>query len=830
MKAVIMAGGEGTRLRPLTTSLPKPMLPMAGRPMAERVITLLRKHGIDEIIITVAFLANTIRTYFGDGSEFGVSIDYATEETPLGTAGSVLNAREELDERFLVISGDVLTDIDLTELIRFHDDHKATATLALKPMENPLEFGIVITDEDGRIERFLEKPTWGQVFSDRVNTGIYVLDPSVLDEIPVGRPSDFSSEVFPVLLEEGQPLFGFTTDRYWEDVGTTDAYLKAHADVLERRVDVDIGAFPLRDSVWVGEGATIDPSAQIDAPVLIGDNCRIGPGAQVGPYSVLGANVRVGENAVIERTVVHENCFFGPSANARGSVIGRSTELRQGAHLGEGVVIGDHCRIGRFAVINAGVKVYPQKIVESNATVTSSIIWETRGAQALFGRRGLSGLANVDLSPELAMRVAMAFVAGLPKGTTVTTSRDSSRSARMLKRAVMVGLNATGVNVEDLEAATLPLTRFHIRSGSNRGGVSVGLDPDDSQSVLIRFLDSNGVDIDDATKRRIERLFYREDLRRVPGDEVGDIDFPSRTAELYTAALVGSVDLSALREAHFKLVLDYGFGTASLVMPSVLAKLGTEVLAINPLMSTVGVIAFDRAVHAQNVADLVRSSGAHLGVVMGPDGEQLTLVDDKGVVWNDGDALLALGRLSAEAEPGAKIAVPVNATWKVNEVVAELGAEVVWTQIGSSNLMDVAASNGAKIAAGTDGRFGFPAFMPAFDAIATLVNVLAMLAQKGMKASELHAGLPEVHIAHELVLTPFDQKGTVMRSFLERARVNGVILIDGVKVIDASGWTLVVPDIEEPYTHVFAEADDEQSSRSRARRAANEIERSLEKN
>lgn len=830
VKAVIMAGGEGTRLRPLTTSLPKPMLPMAGRPMAERVILLLRKHGIEEIIVTVAFLANTIRTYFGDGSEFGVSIEYATEESPLGTAGSVLNAREALDERFLVISGDVLTDIDLGALIRFHDEHEAAATLALKPMENPLEFGIVITDEEGRIERFLEKPTWGQVFSDRVNTGIYVLEPSVLDVIEPGRPTDFSSEVFPALLEAGRPLYGFTTERYWEDVGTIEAYLKAHADVLDRVVDVDIGAFPLRDSVWVGEGATIDPTATIDAPVLIGDNCRIGPGAQVGPYTVLGANVRVAENAAIERSVVHENCFVGSGVTARGSVVGRSSELRQGAHLGEGVVIGDHCRIGRFAVINAGVKVYPQKIVESNATVTSSIIWETSGTQALFGRRGVSGLANVDLSPELAMRVAMAFVAGLPKGTTVTTSRDSSRSARMLKRAVMVGLNATGVNVEDLEATTLPLTRFHIRTGANRGGMTVGLDPDDSQSVLIRFLDANGIDIDEATQRKIERLFYREDLRRVPGDEVGDIDFPSRTAELYTAALIGGVDLSALREAHFKLVLDYGFGTASLVMPSVLAKLGSEVLAINPLMSTVGVIGFDRDTHAANVADLVRSSGAHLGAVMGPDGEQLTLIDDTGTVWSDGEALLALGRLAAVAQPGAKIAVPVNATWKVNEVLAELGGEVVWTQVGSSNLMDVAVRGGAVIAASTDGRFGFPEFMPAFDAVATLVHVLAMLAQQGMKASELRAGLPVVHIDHEQVLTPFDQKGAVMRSFLERARGDEVILIDGVKVIDASGWTLVVPDTEEPYTHVFAEADDEESSIDRARFAANEIEQILEKN
>jgi mannose-1-phosphate guanylyltransferase/phosphomannomutase len=830
MKAVIMAGGEGTRLRPLTTNQPKPMLPIANQPMVAHIISLLKKHGFDEIIITVAFLANTIRTYFGDGSEFGVRIDYATEETALGTAGSVLNAREQLDERFLVISGDVLTDIDLGELVRFHDDAGAVATLALKPVENPREFGIVITDDRGRIERFLEKPTWGQVFSDQINTGIYVLDPEVLDHIAPHRPVDFSAEVFPELLGAGYPLYGFTTERYWEDVGTLDEYLKAHEDILDDRVEVDVDAFPLRDGVWVGEGAEIDPSAEIEAPALIGDNCRIGPAAHIGAYTVLGANVRVGEGAVLERSVVHDNCYVGAGTATRSSVVGHSCELRQGVNIGEGAVVGDHCRIGRYAVIMAGVKVYPYKIVESNATVTSSIIWEKRGARALFGRLGVSGLANVDLSPELATRVAMAYASTLPRGASVTTSRDSSRSARMLKLAAIVGLNAAGLHVRDLEVATLPLTRFHVRSGSNQGGVTVGLDRDDPQSVVIRFLGADGLDVDEATQRGIERLFYREDLRRVHGDEIGAIDYPAHTVELYTAALLGSIELGPLRAARRKLVLDYTYGSASFVMPSVLATLGADVLVVNPLVSTVGQLGYERAVSAARVSELVRSSGAHLGAVIASDGEQLTLVDDTGYVLTDGDALLAVSRLVAETTPGARVAVPVSATWRLNEVLAELGAEVVWTQIGTANLMEVALENDATLAASTEGGFAFPQFLPAYDAVATLVHMLAMLTASGQPLSRLRAGISPVCVAHEQVLTPLDQKGAVMRWFVERARSDQVVLIDGVKVIDASGWTLVVPDTEEPFTHVFAEGDDEASSLARAGAAAAEIRQFLAAN
>src|SRR5919202_863584 len=233
-----MAGGEGTRLRPLTSNQPKPLMPLVNRPMMEHVVHLLRKHGFDDIVVTLAFLPQSIRSYFGDGAEFDVRLAYATEQTPLGTAGSVRNAMDELDDTFLVISGDVLTDIDLTALVRFHEEHKGVATVALKSMENPLEFGIVITREDGSIERFLEKPTWGEVFSDTVNTGVYVFEPEIFDAIPGETSVDFSGDVFPKLLADGKPLYGYVADGYWEDVGTLEAYIRAHRDVLDGRVDV----------------------------------------------------------------------------------------------------------------------------------------------------------------------------------------------------------------------------------------------------------------------------------------------------------------------------------------------------------------------------------------------------------------------------------------------------------------------------------------------------------------------------------------------------------------------------------------------------------------
>src|SRR5437588_6157082 len=343
MKAVIMAGGEGTRLRPLTSNSPKPMLPLANRPMMEHIVRLLKQHGFDEIVVTLAFLPQAIRTYFGDGSEFGVRMVYATEETPLGTAGSVLNARQELTERFLVISGDVLTDIDLAKIVAFHEEREALATVGLVAVENPLEFGIVITRDDGSIERFLEKPTWGQVFSDTINAGIFVLEPEIFDYIPAGEAVDFSNEVFPKLLANSRPMYGAVAEGYWEDVGTLDAYVRAHKDALDARVALDIPGFRLEHGVWLGEGAEIHPDAKVEGPAVIGENCRVESGARLGQYTVLGGNVRVREGADLERVVVHDNAYLGQNARLRGTVVGRACDLRTNVRCEEGVVLGDEC-------------------------------------------------------------------------------------------------------------------------------------------------------------------------------------------------------------------------------------------------------------------------------------------------------------------------------------------------------------------------------------------------------------------------------------------------------------------------------------------------------
>jgi mannose-1-phosphate guanylyltransferase/phosphomannomutase len=810
VKAVIMAGGEGTRLRPQTSNLPKPMLPLVGHPMMEHIVTLLRRHGITDIVVTVAFLPNAIRSYFGDGSELGVRMAYATEESPLGTAGSVRNAMEQLTERFIVISGDVLTDIDLTEVIAFHDKNDALATIALSAVENPLEFGIVITREDGSIERFLEKPGWGQVFSDTINTGIYVLEPEIFERIPEGRPVDFSSEVFPGALEDGEPMYGYVADGYWEDVGTTAAYLKAHEDILDGKVDAEISGFELRPGVWVGKGSTIDPTARLDSPTYVAENCTVDAHAVLGAYTTLGANARVAERAEVQRSVIGENSYLGPGTRVEGAVLGRSCDLRVGARIEPGAVLGEGCLVGAHAEVRSDVKVYPSKVVEAGAQVNASIVWESGGARTLFGREGVTGIANVDVSPELAVRLAKAWASGFEKGSSITASRDTSRAARVLKRALMVGCNAVGVNVADLELATVPVTRHQVRARASRGGLTVRLSPDDPQSVVIRFFDERGIDLSETDQRRVERMYHREEFRRVTAGEIGDIDFSPRVVEHYTGDVVQAFGLRRDDDRHVKLVLDLSYGAASFVMPNLLSKVGADVLSINPYAQTPGVIAIDRVVSEARVAEAVRGSGADLGAVIDPGGERLTLIDGRGRVLTDDEAIMAFIALGAEAGDTRKVALPVTASGATLRFCAEQGIEVALTPLSASGMLETAASGGVTFASDRRGGYVFPAFLPAFDAAAALARLLSLLGGGSSSLEDLVDAMPAMPIVHEEVATPLEQKGLIMRTLMEQLAEQGadVVLVDGIKVQAHDGWVLVVPDPEDPVTHVWAEGID----------------------
>jgi mannose-1-phosphate guanylyltransferase / phosphomannomutase len=812
LKAVVMAGGEGTRLRPMTANQPKPMLPVANRPIMEHVLRLLKRHGFGETVVTVQFLAALVRNYFGDGEEFGMSLQYATEEMPLGTAGSVRNAGDALrDEPFLVISGDALTDMDLTAMVNFHKENDALVTVGLARVPNPLEFGIVITQEDGQIQRFLEKPTWGQVFSDTVNTGLYVMEPEVLAEVPPGELIDWAGDVFPELLKRGAPLFGYISDGYWEDIGTHESYLKAQADVLSGRVQSDIAGFEVSPGVWVAEGAEVDTDAVLTGPLCIGDYAKIEAGAHLREYTVIGSNVVIKEGAFLHRAVVHSNVYVGQGVTLRGCVIGKNTDVMRLARIEEGAIVGDECVIEPEAYLSAEVKVYPFKTIEAGAVVNTSVIWESRGQRTLFGPRGVSGLINVEVTPELAVRLASAYATMLRKGSTVTTSRDASRAARTLKRAVQSALNASAINVVDLEAQPLPVARFETARDNYSGGIALRTAPGDPQSVDIVFLDERGAELSQADQRKLERVFSRQEFRRAFPGELAELSYPPRVVESYSHELLRCIDMTGVREANLKVVADCAGGTASLVLPILLGTIGVDVLTLNNRLDEVSpteTVAQQRA-GMQRLAEVVSSSRAAFGVRFDPVGERIQLVDEKGELVSEDRALLAVLDLVAAERKSGRVALPVTTTRVAEQVCRFHGVQVTWTPTSMDALTVAAAEEDVIFAA--DGRGGFvvPECTRTVDGIAAFVRLLGLVARTRLTLSQIDARIPVAHLLRRSIPTPWAAKGSVMRTVMEAAGSNEIDTIDGVRVVEPDrGWVLVLPDPADAVTHLWAEGND----------------------
>ncbi len=824
MKAVIMAGGEGTRLRPLTSTQPKPMLPMGDVPMMAHIVRLLEHHGFTEIVVTVAYLANAIRTYFGDGSEFGVSMTYVSEESPLGTAGSVGNARSLLDEPFLVISGDVLTDIDLGRVWADHHATEAMVTVVLQRVENPLDFGIVMLDEQGQISRFLEKPSWGEVFTDTVNTGIYVLNPEIFEHIPLDGASDFSGDVFPKLLSDGKKLMGWVSDRYWEDVGTLSGYLKAHRDILDGHVDVRLPGFALRDGLYVGEGSFLHPTVEIEEPVFIGVNSRIGARTRLRRYSVIGSNSKIGDDVTVENSILADHCFVGNSSHIRGAIVGRSTDVRRGVMIEDGSVIGDDCYLGDESIIQPFVKIYPSKTVQSRTTVNTSIVWESQGSRTLFDTLGITGLPNVDISPEVAVRVGMAYGSSFLPGSTVVASRDSSRAARMLKRALMVGVNAVGVTVVDIELAATPLARYVTGESGADGGLRVSVSASDPDMVEIRFHSHDGSDLEETAKRKIERLFQREDFRKVLPSELGDISFPGRVVESYVESLVSLVPLEAIRRRRFRLVTDYSFGSIGALVNTTLSKFDADVLSLNPYAATARMMRTEIDEQRERVQRTVIESSADLGLIFSAGGDRVELIDDQGNLLYGQDFARAMVELFGAQGGVSHAFVTVDTSNVVVKRARQRGMEVMWTKANEGALchealswrgpIDVKGESGPSrgvIGLSPFGALIMPGVVNGADAIFNVARILAALADVDAPLSDFAFTEEPIHVRSATIHTPFELKGTLMRSLAEDPDNADALFVDGLRIEHSDGgFSLITPDASEPLMNITVEGSSDE--------------------
>ena len=799
-----MAGGEGSRLRPLTSRTPKPLVPVAGRPIMEHILLHLRRHQMRDVVATVQYLGASIRNYFGDGSEQGVALSYSVEDSPLGTAGSVMLARQRLNETFVVISGDSLTDIDLAAAARFHRERRAIATIVLKPVPNPLEYGVVVVDEGGAVQRFIEKPSWGEVISDLANTGIYILDPSVFDFFRAGEVTDWSGDVFPRLLKEGEPVFGWVAGGYWEDVGSHAAYVKANFDCLEGKVKVQIPGDRVNESIWIHPDAEISEGARIDGPALICAGAKVRAGAWVNGPAVVGPYTTIDSGVKISNSITWDHSYIGLNSRLRGAVVCKSVTIKNGCLLEEGSVVGSEVVIGAGSTVNPNVRIWPNKEVEPGAVVHESIIWAGSWKRGLFSSYGLNGLINVEFTPEFASRLGAAIGALAPKGTEIGISRDFTRSARMISRALMSGMISSGTGVTDLSVLPAPVSRYWARH-NRLSAVHVQTSPVDPRSADIRIFDDHGLELDKRSERRLEGLFFREDIRRVSHYEMGRIVRRDGQTEGYVDEMISKLDLEKVRGSAFKVLIDYNNGSAATVLPRVLQEMNCTVIPLNASPAEI-VLEQDESTFNDRLKEMgliVSAVKAKLGVFIDTPGERCFLVDETGTVLDHDTAFAVITQLALAHRPGMVLG-PASASLAFSMIAEQMQSRFVPTKITPGSVLRAAQHADTVVASDGSGGYCWPDFAVSFDAVFTTVRVLELLAQSSASLGALRNRIPAVAHRTAIEFCPWEVKGRVMRTMMERHMRDRVDLTDGVKVFVDGGWVLVVPDADRPEYHIIA--------------------------
>ena len=815
MKAVIMAGGFGTRIQPLTGSMPKPMIPLFNRPIMLHIVELLKKYDITELVMLLYHQPFYIKNFFRDGSDFGVKITYVTPLTDMGTAGAVKAAEKYLDERFLVISGDLLTDFNLKKILDFHADNKARATITLTSVKDPLQFGVVITDKAKRITQFLEKPGWGEVISDTINTGIYVLEPEILKYIPAGENFDFSQDLFPLMLKKKDALFGYTAKGYWRDIGNTDSYREAYHDIFKGRVNLRIDE-PKQDFVGkdlrIGVDVKLGQPSGMEGTVVIGDNSQVLGDVRIKD-SVIGRNCTIEAGVRLNRCIIWDNSYVKKGAKITDSVICSNVRVGQGAVLEEGVIVADETSIGDEAIIKADVKIWPRKTIEAGATVTTNMIWGEKWKKALFEGAIIKGLSNVELTPEFCAKLGCAYGTSLPKGSFVLAGRDSNPSSRMLKRCFVGGLLSAGVNVRDMKMTSLPLLRYKLKTFGEVGGVHFRKAQDDPALLEIVFMDGDGLDFSSNMGKNIERTFFKENFRRAHHTEPGVITDINNVGDFYREGFLRSLDREALKKAASTVVVDFNFSPASQILPQLLNALGFSVIALNAYVDEGhGVQVKEKDEALKQLATIVSSLGAQAGFWLDPTGEGIALVDEAGRIYNGVELLSVVVALLLKSGQKGTIAVPVQAPATIEQMAALKRCDVIRTKSSDRAMLEAASSSEVILTGSIDGRFAFPRFQSSFDGLFTIAKLMELASISSTPLSQVLPAVPASSFLRSHLPCPWEMKGGIMRKMSEDSLEHDASFIDGIKVTFGDDWVLVLPDQNLPVVHIVAEAKDQKTA------------------
>ena len=818
MKAVVMAGGFGTRIQPLTHSRPKPMLPIMNKPMMEHTMMMLKDLGIEEFIVLLYFKPEVIKDYFGDGSDFGIKITYVVPDDDYGTAGAVKLAEEHIgNDNFIIISGDLVTDFDFKKLFDFHESKKAKLSIGLTSVENPLQFGVVIANEDNVIEKFLEKPSWGEVFSDTINTGIYIIESEILNYIPERENFDFAKDLFPLLMQKNIELMGYSLSGYWRDVGNPESYREVYEDILNDRVKFNISGIKKEypDGVlYSSVEYDLDPSVEIIGKVILDENVTLDKGVKLNNV-VIGKNVTIGADSKIRNSIFWEDIVVDKNAKFDNTLVCNNNKIAKNVTAKAGLILAQGCEVGELASFEQDVIIWPDKKIESAAIVSHSLILGSRYKNSIFENGSVSGKSNVELSCEMATKLAEAFASQLPIGSKVIVGRDGDKSSRMLKRAFLGGLLSAGIDVVDIKSVPPSVLRFTLSNDSSLlGGAHFKRSTSDSVSSEITLFNEEAIRVDNNSSKSIEKSFFTENFRRVDYSQIGSIHETLNHDEclVYKEALQKQIDHGIIKCGGFRVAVDLMHGTTAEIFPSVLNHLGVENIVLNAYYDEKKLSNIDalKKNSEENISKIVKSLGYDMGLLVYPNAQRVSLVDENGAVLNKIKVLnCVLGLLNLEkSDRKQKVFLP---TWAPD--IKEF--ENLEIERGKYSNFKADELNKYDLIATVDGNFAFTEFGYTRDAIYASLKIMELLSCHNVKLSELASGFDEFYYKTFKIECSQALKGKMMRKFLEDAKGKKSSSADGVKIWENdTDWILMIPDQYSEHLNIYIQAVNEDAGKN----------------
>jgi mannose-1-phosphate guanylyltransferase / phosphomannomutase len=805
---LILAGGYGTRLKPFTIDLPKPMVPFVNRPIFEHLVRLLKNEQFTNINPLLLYRPEKLTGYFKEGRELGVDFEYHISSEDFGTAGSVGLLRDRLKSTFIVMNGDIITDVQVSKVLEFHRQKGGLATIMLAKVQNPLPFGIAIVDDNLRIKRFVEKPSQAELISDLVNAGIYILEPEIFKYIPEDQPFFFAMDLFPLLLRKGLPLYGFVHEGYWQDIGDLRQYLLSHYDYLK-------GKFKLPDlphkinELNIGTNSEVGNNVEFEGTVIIGDNCKIGDSVRI-VRSVIGSNVQIGAGTELYDSIIWSKSKIGNNTRIVSDIIASGTSIGNRVYFDDNVFVGENCEIDDLSVLKSNVKIWPGKKIESGSTVTNSMVWGARWLKDIFTGSRISGTINQEISPEFGAKLGAAFGAYLGKSSSVLVSWDGSPAARMINRSIICGLMSVGVNIRDLQVLPMPIHRFALQTGSYQGGVQVRQSRIKENYLEIVVLQSDGQDLSAQQAKSVERLFIQEDFSRVNYEAIGKLDYPVRVVESYQEQYLINLATKSIEKAKFKIVIDYSFGPASTILPSILGSLDCEVVAINAYMDSAHTIRHwaDFRYALLQLGNIVTSLKADVGFLIDSSSERIFVVDEDGHYLKDEYLLVLVTKLFLQIFRHSFIGMPVSAPMILNELALNFGTQIIPTSIDLRSMAETIQNNQLSFIGDGEGRFVFPEFHFASDGMFAMGKILELIALNQIRLKDLQNIVPLPIMAKNVIPCPRDHIGQILRELVEQLKENCHSTSDGVKLQFPDGWLLVTPSQLEPALILVAEAKD----------------------